>query len=179
MPPARSSPAPTDADQQHVLATWALVEANLIGVGPPSARVTLRALEHLLDLRDPQGLWEGSRGGPALTGSALHVLGLAGFSDRLSQEAVRSWLDVPGAGSASTLRLLHRALRGADTRQAIFAEDEPARAKAGLQIRLSDLFILTADVVAVAVLAGLTIWFYHGGAHRLAIWWGSLTTLVS
>lgn len=74
--------------------------------------------------------------------------------------------------------LLHRALRGVDRRQAVFA-DEEASAKANLQLRLPDFLALTADAIGVAMLTGLTIWLYQDGAHRLAIWWGSLTTIVS
>ena len=70
--------------------------------------------------------------------------------------------------------MLHRALRGrVDQRQAVFAEVEEERAARALP----DFFVLSANAIGAAALTALTIWLYTGGAHRMSIWWGSLTLL--
>ena len=123
------------------------------------------------------------RDAPLFLRGALAVfvafMGVALAFGQIEGKSPEVWLwDFLSFGRCSRF-LLHRALRGVDRRQAVFADDEEALAKADLQLRLPDFLALIADAIGAAMLTGLTIWLYQDGAHRLAIWWGSLTTIVS
>lgn len=74
--------------------------------------------------------------------------------------------------------LVHRGLRERpDTRQVKFGEDAAVAAKpvATTQTKEWDFFVITANVMGLAAIAGLTIWLAQGGGHELLRWWGSLS----
>ena len=106
-------------------------------------------------------------------------LGLASAFGRIGGKSPEAWLWDWIAFGRRTRFLIHRALRGADRRQVEFGEEQGAQAAPRLRFALPDFFLLTADAIGVAALTGLTLWLYQDGAHRLAVWWGSLTRLVS
>jgi hypothetical protein len=56
-----------------------------------------------------------------------------------------------------------------------FGEDAVTKPVATAQTREWDFFVITANVMGLAAIAGLTIWLAQGGGHELLRWWGSLS----